>query len=196
MRERNILVLALLLAVGAPSSSVSGQALTGIARPAAQETPRRPETQAVVDGCREKGRLAETRHTLMVFGAAQEILKVKARFPETKAADPMTTEIAAMLHDIGGGGLANANPGAVIAREVLTSLKERLGFTDRFIDQVARIVETHHVTGTVKGQDDSAEWYVVLLADTPGIYNASPADGDAYAALLRNRIDQLKLAIQ
>jgi hypothetical protein len=196
MRETDVLVLALLLAVGPPSRSASGQAPAGVETPAAQETPRRPETQAVVDRCRELGREAETPHTLMVFRAAQAILKVKAGFPEIQAADPKTTEIATMLHDIAGGGLVNAKPGAVIARDVLTSLKDRLGLTDGFIDQVARIVETHHVTGTVRGQDDSPEWYVVLLADTRGIYTASPADGEAFARLLRDRIDQLKLAIQ
>lgn len=158
--------------------------------------PRRAETQAVVEACRAKGREAETRHTLMVFGAAREILGIKEAFPEIASADPLTTEVAAMLHDIGGGGLVNAQPGAVIARDVLTSIKEPHPFTAEFIAKVSRIVETHHVAGTVKGKDDGPEWYVVLLADTPRIYKASSSDREAYAKLLRERIDELKAAIQ
>ncbi|MGE5360701.1 MAG: HD domain-containing protein [Bacteroidales bacterium] len=160
------------------------------------QLPRKPQTQAVVDACREKGKNAETRHTLMVFRAAQQLLEIKAGFPEIAAADPLTVEVAAMLHDIAGGGLVNAQPGSLIARDVLTALSARQGFSPVFIDKVARIVETHHVTGTVKGKDDNPEWYVVLLADTPRIYNASPDDKDAYAKLVRSRIDELKAAIQ
>ena len=194
MRERYVFALTLLLALGTPWTSTFAQVPTSIDR-SAQETPRRPETQAVVDACREKGRQADTRHTLMVFQAAQEILKIKASYPEIAAADPLTTEVAAMLHDIGGGGLANAKPGSIIAREVLTSLKESQGFSDAFINKISRIVETHHVTGTVKGKDDGPEWYVVLLADTPKIYSASSADREAFARLIRERIDALKAAI-
>ncbi len=51
------------------------------------------------------------------------------------------------------------------------------------------------MTGTVKGKDDNAEWFVVLLADTPRIYNASPVDRDAFEKLVRARIDELKAAI-
>jgi len=195
MRERYVFALTLLLALGTPWTSTFAQVSTNMDRPA-QETPRRPETQAVVDACREKGRQADTRHTLMVFQAAREILKVKAAFPEITAADSLTTEVATMLHDIGGGGLANAKPGSIIARDVLMSLKERQGFSDAFIDKISRIVETHHVTGAVKGKDDSPEWYVVLLADTPKIYSAPSADRETFAKLIRERLDELKAAIQ
>jgi hypothetical protein len=132
----------------------------------------------------------------MVFRAAQEILKIKQGYPEIAAADPMTSEVAVMLHDIGGGGFANAQPGAVIARDVLTALKEQHHFSDAFIAKVARIVETHHLTGTVKGRDDSPEWFVVLLADTPRIYNAATGEREAFAKLVQERIGQLNAAIQ
>jgi hypothetical protein len=57
-------------------------------------------------------------------------------------------------------------------------------------------VETHHVTDAVKGKDDSPEWYVVLLADTPGIYNAAAEDAGTFSKLIRDRIDQLRTMIQ
>lgn len=182
----------------APSQAPTQNAAqaTNPIEPALLAVPRRPETQAVVDACRDKGRQADTRHTLMVFRAAQEILKFKQGYPEIASADALTSEIAVMLHDIGGGGLANAHPGAVIARDVLTGLKERHRFSDAFIAKVARIVETHHVTGTVKGQDDGPEWFVVLLADTPRIYNAATGDRDVFAKLVQERIDQLKAAVR
>lgn len=179
--------------VQAPVPQGAGQAP---AAPAVQQVPRRPQTQAVVEACRAKGKEAETRHTQMVFKAAQELLKIKGAFPEIADADPLTVEIAAMLHDIGGGGLVNAQPGAAISRDVLTSLADRQGFSPAFVDKIARIVETHHVTGTIKGKDDNPEWYVVVLADTPRVYNASPDDKDAFTKLVRDRIDQLKAAIQ
>jgi hypothetical protein len=194
MRKKYVITVTGLLALGTLGTFTSAQAPASIDKPF-QEASRRPETQAVVVACGEQGRQADTRHTLMVFQAAQEILKIKASYPEIAAADPLTTEVAAMLHDIGGGGLANAKPGSIIAREVLTSLKESQGFSDAFIDKISRIVETHHVTGTVKGKDDGPEWYVVLLADTPKIYSASSADREAFARLIRERIDALKAAI-
>jgi hypothetical protein len=195
MKKKYAISSTLLLALGILGSSTSAQVPTSIDK-SSQEISFRPEVRAVVDACREKGRQADTRHTLMVFRAAQEILKIKASFPEIAAADPMTAEVAAMLHDIGGGGLANAMPGSIIAREVLTSLKESQNFPDALVDKVSRIVETHHITGTVKGKDDGPEWYVVLLADTPKIYSASAADREAYARLIRERIDALKAVIQ
>lgn len=164
--------------------------------PALLAIPRRPETQAVVDMCRGKGRKADTRHTLMVFRAAQRLLEIRQDYPEIAAADPMTSEVAVMLHDIGGGGLVNAQPGSIIARDVLTALKETQHFSDAFIAKVARIVETHHVTGTVKGKDDGPEWYVVLLADTPRIYNAATGERGTFTALVQERIPELKTAIQ
>lgn len=185
-----VLTVALLPLIGSAQAQAPSAADSSLAA-----VPRRAETQAVIDACREKGRQADTRHTLMVFKASQEILKVKDRIPEIISADPLTTEVAAMLHDIGGGGLVNAQPGAVIARDVLSGLKESQHFSDAFIAKVSRIVETHHVAGTVKGKDDNADWYVVLLADTPRIYNAPTSDRDAFVALLRERIDQLKTAL-
>ncbi len=186
-----VLAVALLPLTGSARAQAPSSADSSLAA-----VPRRAETQAVVDACREKGRQADTRHTLSVFKASQEILKVKDRVPEIISADPLTTEVAVMLHDIGGGGLVNAQPGAVIARDVLSGLKDSQHFSDGFISKISRIVETHHVVGTVKGKDDNADWYVVLLADTPRIYNAPTSDRDAFVARLRERIEQLKTAVQ
>jgi len=184
-----------LLFVSLPfANPTAAQAPAGAPAPAPQVS-RRAETQAVVDACREKGRNAETRHTLMVFKAAQALLKVKAAFPEIADADPLTVEIASTLHDIGGGGLVNAQPGAVITRDVLTSLAETHHFSPAFIDKIERIVETHHITGAVKGKDDGPDWYLVILADTPRIYGASPDDKEAFAKLIRDRIDQVKATL-
>lgn len=164
--------------------------------PALLALPRRPETQAVIDTCREKGHRADTRHTLMVFRAALEILKVKDAYPEVAGADPLMSEVAVMLHDIGGGGLAGTQPGAAITRDVLGALKEKQHFSEDFVAKVARIVETHHVTGTVKGKDDNPEWFLVLLADTPKIYMAATGDSAAFATLVKERIEDLKTRIQ
>lgn len=196
MRPVHVFATGLLLVLGSFAHLASAQVPGSTVTAAPQAVPRRPQTQAVVDACRAKGRDPETRHTLMVFKAAQQLLKIKAAIPEIAGADPLTSEIAAMLHDIGGGGLINAKPGAVIAKDVLTSLSEGQSFSPSFIDKVARIIETHHVTGTVKGKDDGPEWYLVILADTPRIYNAAPEDTEAFAKLVRGRIDELKAAIQ
>jgi len=186
-----VALLFVLLPIANPTSAQSPAGAPASAPPVA----RRAETQAVIDACREKGRDAETRHTLMVFKAAQALLKVKSAFPEMADADPLTAEIATTLHDIGGGGLVNAHPGAVITREVLTSLAEAQHFSPAFIDKIERIVETHHITGAVKGKDDGPDWYLVILADTPRIYSASPDDKDAFAKLIRDRIDQVKATL-
>ena len=181
-------VCTVLLAITGSWNSAPSQ----VTKDPGQEVTRRPQTQAVVGMCREKGRQADTRHTLGVFKAAVEILKVRSGFPEIASADPLTVEVAAMLHDIGGGGYANAKPGAAIAREVLASLRQTQGFSDAFIDKICRLVETHHLTDAVKGKDDSPEWYVVLLADTPKVYSASAEDVEAFSKLIRERIEQLK----
>ena len=185
-----VALLFVLLPFGNPTSA---QAPAG-APASAPQVSRRAETQAVIDACRQKGRDGETRHTLMVFKAAQALLKVKSAFPEIADADPLTAEIATTLHDIGGGGLVNAHPGAVFTREVLTSLAEAQHFSLAFIDKIERIVETHHITGAVKGKD-STDWYLVILADTPRIYSASPDDKEAFAKLIRDRIEQVKATL-
>ena len=151
--------IALLFVLLPFANPTSAQAPAGTPAPTPQVS-RRAETQAVIDACREKGRNAETRHTLMVFKAAQALLKVKSAFPEIADADTLTAEIATTLHDIGGGGLVNAHPGAVVTREVLTSLAETQHFSPAFIDKIERIVETHHITGAVKGKDDGPDWYL------------------------------------
>ena len=194
MKSITATTIALLFVLLPLANPTSAQAPAGAPAPAPQVA-RRAETQAVIYACREKGRNAETRHTLMVFKAAQALLKVKSAFPEIADADPLTAEVATTLHDIGGGGLVNAHPGAVITREVLTSLAAAQHFSPAFIDKIERIVETHHITGAVKGKDDGPDWYLVILADTPRIYSASPDDKDAFAKLIRDRIEQVKATL-
>ena len=195
MTSITAITIALLLFVLLPFANPTSAQPPAGAPASAPQVSRRAETQAVIDACRLKGRDAETRHTLMVFKAAQALLKVKSAFPEIADADPLTVEIAATLHDIGGGGLVNAHPGAVITREVLASLAATHRFSPAFIDKIERIVETHHITGAVKGKDDGPDWYLVILADTPRIYSASPDDRDAFAKLIRDRIDQVKASL-
>jgi len=151
---------------------------------------------SVIKKCKAKGR--NPGHGFPVLKTAQAILKLKDRIPEMRAADPQTAQVAALLHDIGGGGAANAKPGAVITRDILKEMK----YDPAAARRIERIVETHHVTNNVTvGVDDSPEWYVVLVADTPAVVrlfasasapNAPAVDEKVLLQKINERIAQLK----
>ena len=123
----------------------------------------RPEIQVLLE------KVTLTAHKHAVWRASQKIIEVRESIPEIKNADPLTAEIAAFLHDVGGGGAANAKPGAEIAAKLLTKMK----LDPALVNRIARIVETHHVTNNFrKSVDDTPEWRIVLLADSPAIYPA------------------------
>lgn len=122
----------------------------------------RPEIQALLQ------KVTLNTHKRAVWRAAQEIIKVRSSIPEIADADPFTSELAAFLHDVGGGGAANAKPGADITLKLLTDMK----LESATVNRVARIVETHHATNNFTKNDDTPEWRIVMLADSPEIYPA------------------------
>lgn len=187
-------LLLALVVLTTPASAVEEQ--RSAAPPLATTTASKPSEQAkiqealdtLVKKCQEKGHWPG--HGFPVLQVAQEVLKLRDSIPEIRDADPLLVQIAALLHDIGGGGEANSRPGAAIAREILTELNYDPGI----VKKVARIVETHHLTGNiVPGVDDAAEWYVVLVADTPKVIKIVGPSAD-YPAADKRRFDQDQFA--
>ncbi len=133
---------------------------------------------AIEKSCRARG--ISPGHGHKVLPVAQAILKIKDRISEIKGADPMLSQVAALLHDIGGGGLPGETKGPPIAKEILTEQK----CDPAMIERVCRIIATHH---HLKGNLDISigerpEWLLVIIADRPDVirqYEAAPQDAES-----------------
>jgi len=141
----------------------------------AQESRTGSLLAAIEKSCR--AREISPGHGHKVLPVAQASLKIKDRIPEIKGADPMLSQVAALLHDIGGGGLPGETKGPPIAKEILEEQK----CDPAMIERVCRIIATHH---HLKGDLDIVagerpEWLLVIIADRPDVirqYEAAPHD--------------------
>jgi lysophospholipase L1-like esterase len=132
-------------------------------------------------------------HGHKVLPVAQAILGIKNRIPEIKDADPVLVEVAALLHDIGGGGPPGETKGPPLAREILAEQKCETAM----IDRVCRIIATHHhLQGElVKGLDDTPEWFLVIVADHPQVieqFESAPGDAAALEKAARAAITAIR----
>ena len=119
-------------------------------------------------------------HGHKVLPVAQAILAIKDRIPEIKDADPVLSQAAALLHDIGGGGPPGETKGPPIAKEILTEAK----CDPVMIERVCQIIATHHrLTGELDVPVvERPDWFVVIVADRPDVirrYEAAPSDADS-----------------
>jgi hypothetical protein len=130
-------------------------------------------------------RIALDTHKRAVWNASKAIIAIRVQVPEIEEADPLLAEMSALLHDVGGGGAGNAAPGAEITERLLTDLEHEA----EFVRVVARIVETHHVTNDFSEDDNTPEWKIVLVADSPALYPAFMSD-EEFEAWMKRRRDQ------
>jgi len=146
--------------------------------------------EAIEKSC--QARKASPGHGHKVLPVAQAILKIKDRIPEIKDAEPVLSQVAALLHDIGGGGPPGETKGPPIAKAILTELK----CDPAMIEQVCHIIATHH---HLKGELDVAvaerpEWFIVLVADRPEVikrYEAASSDSNSLEKDVRAWIAKL-----
>jgi len=130
-------------------------------------------------------RITLDTHKRAVWNAAKAIIAIRDQVPEIEEADPLLAEMSALLHDVGGGGAQNAAPGAVITERLLTELDHDA----EFVRAAARIVETHHVTNEFTEDDNTPEWKIVLVADSPAIYPAFMSE-EEFESWMERRRDQ------
>ena len=136
-------------------------------------------------------------HGHKVLPVVQAILKIKDRIPEIKDADPVLSQAAALLHDIGGGGPPGETKGPPIAKDILTDQKCDAAMVER----VCRIIATHHhLTGELDvPAAERAEWFVVIVADRPDVikrFEAAPSDLDSLEKDVRAWIARLNADIR
>jgi len=132
-------------------------------------------------------------HGLVVLPVAQAILALRDSLPEIQRADTAVTQVAALLHDIGGGGPQGEITGPPRARELLA---EQPGGAE-LAERVCRIIATHHHLQGELSLDlaDTPEWFVVVIADRPEViqqYQRAPQDREALAGMVRQHIATLR----
>lgn len=150
---------------------------------------------ALLDGIQKScaSRHVNPGHGFTVLPVAQAILSIKTAIPEIQPADEALVQVAALLHDIGGGGPPGEVKGPPIARDVLTEQK----CASNFIDSVCRIIATHHHLKGEKGTevDTTPEWFVVVVADRPPVikqHQRAPDDKEGLIGMVRATIATLK----
>ena len=151
--------------------------------------------EAVEKSC--QARKVSPGHGHKVLPVAQAILQIKARIPEIKDADPVLAQVAALLHDIGGGGPPGETKGPPIAKDILTDQKCDAAMVER----VCRIIATHHyLTDELDvPAAERAEWFLVIVADRPEVnkrFEAAPTDMDALEKDVRAWIGKLNKDIR
>jgi hypothetical protein len=146
--------------------------------------------EAIEKSC--QARRISPGHGHKVLPVAQAILKIKDRIPEIKDADPVLSQVAALLHDIGGGGPPGEIKGPPIARAILSEQN----CDPAMIERVCHIIATHHhLTGQLDvSVAERPAWFIVIIADRPEVikrYEAAPADVDSLEKDVRAWIAKL-----